>query len=246
MVSSTRKVSAVAGCGRGLASAFSPAAPGGGRVGAHRRRALGDAGDLVSALESRAPEPALGGEQQRADAAGPEQVLVHLHPDEAQRVGRVVGVADLHRPGQPLGRRVERGLDGVVGALLPVPRARGPVRGTDLVGRRQRDRTEDPGVGHGRLESRLKVERTHRLGRGVRIRLLSGQGGRGQQQQHHERSHGFLQVRASAASRRSAAGTCRPCRRSWSRRCRPRPPRRTGPGRCLRWRRSWRGAGWCC
>jgi hypothetical protein len=56
--------------------------------------ALGDRVDIKAAIESRAAKAAVRGKEQRSGAPGAEQILVQLHPDEAQGIGRVVGVAD--------------------------------------------------------------------------------------------------------------------------------------------------------
>ena len=82
------------------------------------------AGDVVSAAEAANPPARVGGEQRAPFAAGSIEILIQLDPDESERVGRVVGVADADRPANRATAGVERGGDGVVGALLPVIRAR--------------------------------------------------------------------------------------------------------------------------
>ncbi len=61
-----------------------------------------------------------------AAAVGLVEVLVELQPQDVERVRAVIGVGDDFRAGQ--GRRygigVQRGVDGVVGAVLPVVRPR--------------------------------------------------------------------------------------------------------------------------
>ena len=172
----------------GLGAQRSPAPSRHGRT--RGERALGEARDVEAARESGAAEPALRGEQERTHAARPEQVLVELHPHEAEGIRRVVRVSDLLSGREPLRGGVERRLDGVVDALFPIAGTRGAVGAADAVRRRQRDRAEDPGVGHGGLQRGLKVEWSDGLSRGVRIRLLGGEGAGRQREEEHEGSHG--------------------------------------------------------
>ena len=84
--------------------------------------------DCDSAGESLAAEvedhPA--GEQQRrlvqrrGDRAGREQILIELHPDVVEGIRRAVDVIDAALAAQGVRRRIERRVERIVGALLPV------------------------------------------------------------------------------------------------------------------------------
>ncbi len=102
-------------------------------LGRDRRAVHRHVAQLVAALEVAHAPARVRGEERRAFAAVPEEILVELQPDEPQRVGRVVRVADGHRAVDRPRRRVERRRDRVVGALLPVRRPRRPGRVPELV-----------------------------------------------------------------------------------------------------------------
>ena len=90
--------------------------------------------------------------QHVGDAVGREDVLLDLHPHERERVGRVVRVVDPLGASDRLGGRVQRRVDHVIRALLPIVRSRRPGRAADPARRRQRQCAEGGGIGHGRLQ----------------------------------------------------------------------------------------------
>ena len=110
-----------------------------------------------------------------------ERVLLHLEPDEGQRVGRVVGVPEGHRPMQDLCAGVERGVQVVVRAVLPVGVTGRTARRAIHRGRAHRQRREDRGVGRTGV-----VEAAPRGGRPGWWRGLLGRqaGGRRQHDEH--------------------------------------------------------------
>jgi len=88
-----------------------------------RARARGDLVEVlddVAALEAAGAEARLLREDERVERLVLEGVLLHLHPDEAEGVGRVVGVAESELASERGLRGVERCLEVVVSAVLPV------------------------------------------------------------------------------------------------------------------------------
>ncbi|PSQ84398.1 MAG: hypothetical protein BRD44_01185 [Bacteroidetes bacterium QS_7_67_15] len=98
--------------------------------------------DVVAAFGEGPAEAVLLAGQRRAAAAFLEEVLVELHPEAVQRLGRVVGVGDAHGPVEALGFGVERHIDFVVGRVLPVLRAGAAAGRAVRIGRRQVERGE--------------------------------------------------------------------------------------------------------
>src|SRR5207249_12224151 len=80
------------------------------------------------------------------DAVGREDVLLDLHPHECQGIGGVVYVMDSLRPVNRLSGGVERRVDQVVSALLPMVGPRRARRAADPAGRREGQRPERRGV----------------------------------------------------------------------------------------------------
>ena len=120
---------------------------------------LVEAVDDVAALEVARAEARVGREDERVERAVLERVLLDLEPDEAQRVGRVVRVAQRHLAVQRLRRRIERAVEIVVGALLPVLRSgRARAAAIDVAGRKIERRE------HRRVADTGRVE-TGRIGR---------------------------------------------------------------------------------
>src|SRR5690606_13141423 len=101
-----------------------------------------DAGELdPTALEGAAP--ACARVHERAAAAGTEEVLFELDPELVQCIGRVVRVGDHLGAADPVGFGLERDLDPVIGALLPVVGPRLAGSGPDRGWRRERERREN-------------------------------------------------------------------------------------------------------
>src|SRR6266536_3504098 len=122
--------------------------------GARPREHLAERFDRVAAHEARAREARVGGVDRGAAAVGAVDVLVHLQPQIAERVGRVVGVADRLAARDRVRRRVERRADHVVGALLPVAWPRLARAFAQQGRRRQRETAERRGVGAAGREAR--------------------------------------------------------------------------------------------
>src|SRR2546425_6925487 len=76
------------------------------------------------------------------DAVGREDVLLDLHPHECQGIGGVVYVVDSLRPVNRLSGGVERRVDQVVSALLPIVGPRRARGAADPAGRREGQRPE--------------------------------------------------------------------------------------------------------
>src|SRR5689334_4711276 len=74
----------------------------------------------VTALEPSCAEAGLLREDERVERLVLEGILLHLHPDEAKAVGRVVRVAKAELAVQRRLRGVEGCLEVVVGAVLPI------------------------------------------------------------------------------------------------------------------------------
>ena len=107
------------------------------RTSATRARAVRhEIPNLVAAVETAHAPPRVLGKEIRARAPRPVEVLVELQPHEAQRIGRVVRVAERDVPLIVWRVGVERRRDGVVGALLPVLGARMSIRAAHPAGRR--------------------------------------------------------------------------------------------------------------
>ena len=146
--------------------------------------------DGVAALEAAGSPPRVGGVDRAAAAVLAVDVLIHLQPGVAQRVGRVVGVADGLAAAGGVRRGVERHLNRVIGALLPVPRPRHSGAFADQVGRRQLQPSERGRVAHARWDTGRGLRRWGRR------RLL-------QQNGKEQRSHGhrlFPRVKVATAA----------------------------------------------
>ena len=63
-----------------------------------------------------------------------ENILIELQPDVLQGVGRAVDVGDRFAARNAPSLLVERNLDAIVGALLPILRTRGAGRGARRAG----------------------------------------------------------------------------------------------------------------
>ncbi len=111
--------------------------------------------EVVPALEATRAETRVLREDERVERVVAESVLLGLQPDVAQRIGRIVRVAQRHLAAHRLGRRVERGRELVVGAILPIASAGRAAAGPHLVCRRQRERCEDRGIGDGKGAGRV-------------------------------------------------------------------------------------------
>ena len=80
-------------------------------------------GEAARHVRQRARAPS---ERQVRARIRPVAVLLELEPQHVERTRAVVGVADLDRAGERVGRGIERSADRVVGAVLPVLRPRRP------------------------------------------------------------------------------------------------------------------------
>src|SRR5438552_14647842 len=89
---------------------------------------------------------------------GGEDVLIELQPDVRERFRRAVDVVDPASAGQHVRRGVERCLECVVGALLPVARARSSRGAAHRRGTRQRQLPKRGGVGDGLLKREQQQE----------------------------------------------------------------------------------------
>jgi len=106
------------------------------------------------------------GEQERRQVQHPgdrvggggEDVLIELQPDVVERFRRAVDVVDPASAAQHVRRGVERCLECVVGALLPVARARSSRGAAHRRGTRQRQLPKRGGVGDGLLKREQQQE----------------------------------------------------------------------------------------
>ncbi len=146
--------------------------------------------------------------------AGLVGVLVELHPEHVQRVGAVVGVGDRLAAVQHVRTGLDRRLDGVVSAILPVGRPWQPaarairVRPVALlegrkdhrrIGRRQwRGRPCRPGMGDVGMRSR------GRRGRAGRLRVGKPRWRRGAEQDRDKKAAHDRHAASSRAYRRNA------------------------------------------
>ena len=80
--------------------------------------------ELEAAGKAAHAPPRVGRVHRATLAARPVEILLERQPEQLQRVGRVVGVADAHRTAHRLRRGVEGGGERVVGPVLPVLRPR--------------------------------------------------------------------------------------------------------------------------
>src|SRR2546422_11670011 len=83
------------------------------------------------------------------DAVGREDVLLDLHPHECQGIGGVVYVMDSLRPVNRLSGGVERRVDQVVSALLPIVGPRRARGAAEPAGGREGERPGRGGVAPG-------------------------------------------------------------------------------------------------
>src|SRR5437660_833505 len=122
--------------------------------------ARGEALDRDAAREplAREVEHRAAGEVQRrlaervGDAVRRKQILLDLHPQERERVGRVIDIVDPFAASDRLAGRVEGRADHIIHALLPVIRPRSSGRTAYAPRRRKRERAERRGIGDGPLE----------------------------------------------------------------------------------------------
>ena len=132
----------------------------------------------------RAPKRESAGKTNELSEFVLERVLLDLEPDEAQRVRRVVGVAQRHLAAQRFAGGVERRREIVVGALLPVLRSGRAGAAAILVAGRQVERREHRRVANaGAIESRT-CRRGARSGGG----LANGGRGRGPDEGHGQQA----------------------------------------------------------
>src|SRR5205823_5000775 len=118
------------------------------RPASHRKSIHGDPAD--ESLAAEVEDDAAGKSQWRliqhaGDRARSEQVLVELYPDVVEGLRQVIDVVDPALTLQDVRTGVERGLERVVGALLPVAWTRRA--GGAPAGRRGRQRERAKGRG---------------------------------------------------------------------------------------------------
>src|SRR5690606_10448179 len=208
-----------------------------GRDGLGQRDVEDGAVDLVAGRLARLPHlerAAVGGDALELDALGdgdhavahrvrPVRVLVEVHGDAGQRVGRAVVVADGAAAAEAGGCGVELRLDAVVRVLLPVVRPGPPGAGGRAVfGRAPERRRLEDGVG-ARPCRHLRERRVRGYGHGRGPRRwfgcraagrAGGEHGYGEREEAESGRHGWLLCGGKVVERCSPPATTRPAKGS--------------------------------